>query len=200
MNKLLLPFILILGLIACQQPPQASQADETPSEPEKRYYNLQASQLNSTDFLLLSSNEDSLNGAPPSYSYVDQMGKTVIPDGKYLSSFTDTFKTFAIVMDSSGALIGIDQRENLLFEVFMFDNGPDYLEEGLFRVMRNGKMGYANAEGEVVIPCRFECAYPFEGGKARVADTCEVTSEGEYNRWESEAWYFIDKSGNRVTE
>jgi hypothetical protein len=32
----------------------------------------------------------------------------------------------------------------MLFDLVPFDNGPDEFHEGLVRVSRNGKMGYAN--------------------------------------------------------
>src|SRR5215813_11985366 len=77
------------------------------------------------------------------YGYADQDGKVKIPFGKYMMCFTDTFSTCAIVMDRRG-FIGIDREENLLFNVYPFDNGPDYPSEGLFRIIDNGLIGFAD--------------------------------------------------------
>jgi hypothetical protein len=130
--------------------------------------------------------------------YINEKGDTVIALGKYPYCFTDTAKGFAIVVDKQNKLVGIDPRENVLFEVYMFDNGPDYVSEGLFRIIKDGKIGYANAQGEIVIPPQYTCAHPFEHGKAQVATVCQTIRDGEHWYWESEAWMYIDKKGNKI--
>jgi hypothetical protein len=135
------------------------------------------------------------------YGYIDQKGDTAIPLGKYEYCFTDTFRTFAIVHKKTGGYFAIDRNEKELYEVFNFDNGPDYAEEGLFRIIKNGKIGYADAAtGEVVIKPQYECAYPFENGAAQVSVKCKQTPEGEYEKWESEKWIYIDKKGTIVNK
>lgn len=130
------------------------------------------------------------------YGYINQQGDTVIPLGKYDYCFTDTFRTYAIVHKTTGGYYAIDRKENTLYEVFNFDNGPDYAEEGLFRVIENGKIGYADAAtGKVVIKPQYECAFPFENGAAKVSVKCKRTPEGEYVKWESEKWIYINKKG-----
>lgn len=53
---------------------------------------------------------------------------------------------------------------------FHYDNGPDYVREGLYRIVDDrGRMGYADESGRVVIAPRFAFALPFEGGKAKNA-------------------------------
>ena len=48
---------------------------------------------------------------------------------------------------------------------FRYDNGPDYVREGLYRIVDDrGRMGYADESGRVVIAPRFAFAHPFEGG------------------------------------
>ena len=89
------------------------------------------------------------------------------------------------------------------YGAFQYDNGDDYVSEGLYRIVdRKGHIGYADENGQTVIKPRFAFGYPFEGGKAKVTDTGERKevsgSDGEYWYWESEEWYYIDKSGNRI--
>ncbi len=129
--------------------------------------------------------------------YINTKGDTVIPVGRYLYCYTDTLRDFAIVTQKKGKAIGIDRNERELFEVFWFDNGPDPVAEGLFRIVREGKIGYANKQGEVVIAPQYACAFPFQDGKAKVAYQCETISEGEHFRWESQAWIQIDKQGTK---
>ena len=130
--------------------------------------------------------------------YANAKGDTVIAIGKYMICFTDTFTNVAIVLEPSTGYIAIDKKETVLYEVFPFDNGPDYPSEGLFRIIKNEKIGYADEDGKIVIEPQFSCAYPFEDGKAKVTMNCTVKQEDEHNIWESKEWYYIDKSGNKV--
>ena len=68
------------------------------------------------------------------YGYKNSNGDIVIPQGKYERCFTDTFKTYAIVVKPNGGFIAIDRQEKVLYGIFSFDNGPDYTSEGLFRI------------------------------------------------------------------
>ncbi len=90
----------------------------------------------------------------------------------------------------------VDQQKKIQYEVFLYDNGPDYPSEGLIRVVKNGKIGYADAKTyAIVIPPQYDCAFPFENGKAKVSNNCKTVKEGEYSSWESDAWQFVDKKG-----
>ena len=85
------------------------------------------------------------------------------------------------------------------YKIFQFDNGDDYIREGLRRISDStGKIGYADDKGKVVITPRFAFAFPFEDGVAKVTDEGNSVSEGEHYRWVSPDWYFIDHSGNEV--
>ncbi len=139
-----------------------------------------------------------------SVAYVDMKGDTIIPFGNYAYFGTDSLVHYATVLehlnDSTwGRKLAIDKYQNVLFDLVMFDNGPDYFNEGLTRVLRNGKMGFANKYGQVVIPCIYDFAKPFVGGKAEVTfDAKEVVGLDEHKIIESEEWFVIDKKGERV--
>lgn len=133
--------------------------------------------------------------------YKNQKGEVVIPAGKYGFCFTDTFSKYAIVAGKDGKLMGINQEEKKLYEVFKFDNGPDAPSEGLFRILEGGKFGYADLQsGEVVISPQFDCAYPFEGGRAKVAKGCKSVADGENTVWEGGDWFFVNKKGEKVAQ
>ena len=90
----------------------------------------------------------------------------------------------------------VDQQKKVQYEVFLYDNGPDYPSEGFIRVVKNGKIGFADATTyAIVIPPQYDCAFPFENGKAKVSNTCKTVKEGEHSSWESDAWQFVDKKG-----
>ena len=150
--------------------------------------------INNNDYLL--SIDDSIHNE---YGYVNQKGDTVIPMGKYSIFFTDTFRTYAIVLKSNHGYIAIDRKENFLFEVFPFDNGPDYTSEGYFRIIANGKIGFVDsATGKIIISPQFDCAFPFNNGIAKVSNNCTLKFDGEHSTWISSDWFYIDKSGHKV--
>jgi hypothetical protein len=165
---------------------------------EIKYQNIELSTIDTTDYLIAKSPDDPNYELGSSFAFVNRNGDTIIPIGKYYATYTDTLKTFAIVSDHKLGMIGIDKNENVLYKVFRFDNGPDYIKEGLFRVIRNGKIGFANKDGVIVIPCQFDCAFFFENGKAKVSNDCNEIKDFEHTRWESDSWYFIDKTGRRI--
>jgi len=133
------------------------------------------------------------------YGYKDQKGKMIIPQGKYKFCFTDTFKMYAIVLKPTVGFVAIDRQEKVLYKVFKFDNGPDYPSDGIFRIIENGKIGFADvATGKVIIEPQFDCAFPFEEGKAKVSLECKIQSSGEHTEWLSENWFYIDKTGKKI--
>lgn len=133
------------------------------------------------------------------YGYKNQNGEIVIPLGKYARCFTDTFKTYAIVVKPNSGFLAIDRQEKVLYEVFPYDNGPDEPSEGLFRILVDEKIGFAESlTGKVVIRPQFDCAWPFENGLAEVSNDCRTLSDGEHSSWQSDHWYCIDKTGKKV--
>ncbi len=137
-----------------------------------------------------------------SYSYRNEFGKVMLERSKFAYCFTDTFRTYAIVLDSTKGFIAINRAGQVLYNIFVYDNGPDYPEQGLFRIIKNNKIGYASANtGVIVIEPQFSCAWPFdESGKAKVALECRIENDGEHQEWMSKAWFFIDKTGKRIKQ
>lgn len=151
--------------------------------------------INDSTGYLLSFNDTLTDG----YGYKNQKGEVIIPAGKYARCFTDTFKTYAIVAKPNSGFIAIDRQENILYEVFIFDNGPDEISEGLFRIVKNKKIGYADFEtGKIVIQPQFDCAFPFKNAAAKVSIDCKTESAGEHSAWISDHWYYIDKKGKKI--
>lgn len=158
-------------------------------------FSLGCSSPRSNYYLLV---QDSVTGKS---GYINLKGDTVIPLGKYSMCYTDTFKNFAVVEKSTGGLVAIDKSEKTLFNVFIFDNGPDDPADGLFRIVKNGKIGYADLNGKVVIQPKYGCAFPFEKGVAKVSDNCQtVPSPPEHSVWVSDHWKYIDKSGKEISK
>ncbi|MCM1333188.1 MAG: TonB family protein [Bacteroides sp.] len=93
-----------------------------------------------------------------------------------------------------------DERHSKRYPAYHFDNGDDYVMDGMYRIVdEQGLIGYADEKGNTVIAPRFKCAFPFENGKAKVADTGTKMQDGaEHWRWESNDWYYIDKTGRKI--
>lgn len=92
-----------------------------------------------------------------------------------------------------------DARKARRYEAMWFDNGDDYLVEGLRRIVdEEGRIGYADSLGNTVITPRFFAGYPFEDGRAKVADYGTKVMAGEHQFWESDEWYYIDRTGRKV--
>ncbi len=124
--------------------------------------------------------------------YANLLGEPVIPLGKYDYCYSDTLRNFAIVR-KEGEIIGINRKEEILFEVFAFDNGPDYPQEGLFRIVKQGKMGFADNSGHIIVKPQFYFAFPFNEGKAKICYSGELVQDGEHSRVHSEEWFYLDR-------
>lgn len=87
------------------------------------------------------------------------------------------------------------------YTVYQFDNGDDYLCEGVRRITdSNGKIGFSDERGVVRITPQFAFAFPFENGMSKVTYTGHSVAEGEYHRWVSTDWFYIDHAGNIIPE
>jgi hypothetical protein len=133
-----------------------------------------------------------------SYGYANQNGVEIVPIGKYQYCFQDTITTFGAVITKDNVFMAIDKNGAELYEIYKYDNGLDYVVDNRFRIVENGKIGYANELGEIVIKPQFECAEPFENGKARVTNDCKLIKDGEHTTVESESWFFINTDGEKM--
>jgi hypothetical protein len=136
---------------------------------------------------------------PYSTGYVSSSGDTIIPIGKYIYCFTETFDKIAIVVPKNHkGYYAIDRKERLLFEVLGMDNGPDYVENGLFRIKLEGKIGYANLQGSIVIKPQFDFALPFQNGYAVICYGGEDKLLNEYIQHTGGKWGIININGEFV--
>lgn len=88
----------------------------------------------------------------------------------------------------------------VLWGVATMDNGPDYFQDGLVRVERRKKWGFADSSGNLKIKPLYDGAQPFEKGVAFVCNGCKSIPDGEYHRWDGGETLYVDTNGNRVPE
>jgi hypothetical protein len=174
-NNAIIVFILSVLITACQ--PKGGQNEAF-----------------TNDFLV----KTPMEATDGNYGYVNQNGIEIVPIGKYQACFRDTIRTFGSVMTTDNVCMGIDKNGAELYEIYWYDNGPDYIVDNRFRIIQNGKIGYANELGEIVIKPQFQCANAFEDGKARVTNDCKLIKDGEHTITESESWFFINTAGEII--
>lgn len=139
--------------------------------------------------------------------YLNEQGDTIVPYGKYKFCQINRAKNlvFAYENKQDARIVCLDGQGKELFYVFQYDNGPDKLQEGLFRITdKNGLIGFADLLGNVVIKPQFKFAFPFKNGKAKVTFSGESKavpdSKDEKHYWDSPDWYYIDTNGKILNE
>ena len=169
MKSLLFLLATLLFFIACQSNEQAN-----PNQLAKVPAQLQ---------LPLIAFEDSTTQL---YGFKDAQKNTIIKP-QFAMAFTDQFSTFGYIAHTNGKLYAINTKGELMYEVYNYDNGPDYPSDGLFRIIHNQKFGYADQlTGQIVLQPQYTIAYPFENGLAVVCDSENM-----------EEAYRINKKGQR---
>ena len=191
--------ILIFGMIAIFSCRKYIDKEAT----NYQYFDKQISDTISTEKLKAVTNEEYLQYGVE-VAFLNENNDTIIPFGKYAYYGTDTLEFYANVIEhpndsTYGRQIAIDRNQNILFDLVMFDNGPEPFNENLTRVLRNGKMGYANKFGQIIIPCEYDYVKWFENGKAEVTyNAKEYFALDDHKRVESDEWFVIDKKGNKI--
>ena len=139
--------------------------------------------------------ESSRPGNHDRYAFSDDDGATYgYKDGKGAVVIAPRFR-FAYEFGTSGVaaaverpareggvprFVFIDPAGKVLAVAYAFDNGPDYFQEGLARIVDGGKIGYLDRTGAIAIAPQFAGAMGFCHGRATVHDG---TSEWEIDRY-----------------
>ncbi|MDO4879199.1 MAG: WG repeat-containing protein [Neisseria sp.] len=140
-------------------------------------------------------------------------GKIIVPaqyDSGMMIRHGDTAEGELIFMDSGRAIKGkvayspffLHSRQGrLLYQPMMYDMVPDYFSEGKRRyVAPDGKVGFADRAGKLVIPAKHDWAGQFEYGYAEFCDGCrEVRVDEEHTAVRGGTWGVMDAHGNTVS-
>ncbi len=117
---------------------------------------------------------------------------------KYEIVGTDTLYDFAFVTIKY-KWVAINKKDSIILTPYIFDNGPDYLDNGLFRFVENGKIGFANEKGQKVIPAQFDFAFSFSEGLAAFSVGGKMEKwDSEHSTWNGGLWGFVNKKGQVV--
>ena len=105
----------------------------------------------------------------------------------------------SVFVDGAGWLYV--RRGGATLPVLTFDNGPDDYSEGLVRIRRAEKIGYADRSFRIAIAPRFGFGWPFEKGRALVCIGCRTDSGAvgeEHAEVTGGLWGYIDRAGREV--
>ncbi len=86
-------------------------------------------------------------------------------------------------------------------DVLPYDNGADTFQEGLVRGRRNGKIAFFDHSFRMVLPPKYDFAWPFADGLAEVCSGCVQArdpADSEHTAMEGGSWGFIDHQGREV--
>lgn len=185
MKKTFLGIIIILPASSCYGPSGNDNSHLRPAD---------STSLTQKGMILFSF-EDS-NGV----GFKDGSGRVMIA-AKYLHSFTDTFShEIAFVVDPTEGPIAIDRNGKKRLNPFIYDNGPDYIVEGLFRFVEKKKIGFADADGKIIIPANYEFVTEFKKGRACFGNGFTIKREGELDLMKGGKWGFINTKGDTVIQ
>lgn len=93
----------------------------------------------------------------------------------------------SLIQDEQG-WVYVNERGEAVLRPFIYDNGPDYFEEGLARFVAKGKMGFHDQSLKIWIPARYDFAFPFVDGKAKVGMDCKLIPHGEHHSVHCQHW------------
>lgn len=102
------------------------------------------------------------------WGFKTKAGKVAIKP-RYASIYPFRAGGIAAVIDGKTPFAYIDPSGKVLAKAYAFDNGPDYFQEGLARIVgADGKIGFIDDKGVIAISPRFDAAFQFCRGKVEV--------------------------------
>ena len=139
-------------------------------------------------------------------------GRIIVParyDSGLIREHGETAQGGLLFMDMSRAVRGkaayspfflYSRQGRLLYRPMMYDLAADDFSEGKRRyVAEDGKVGFADRAGSLIIPAAHDWAGQFEYGYAAFCDGCrEVREDEEHTAVRGGTWGVMDARGNPV--
>ncbi|MCJ7932427.1 MAG: WG repeat-containing protein [Chryseobacterium sp.] len=117
------------------------------------------------------------------------MGETILFDGEKNGEKTEK-NAWGYVYDRNG---------KFLYNPYLYDNGADYFSEGVRRLVKNGKIGFADRNGKIVIEPEHDFVSPFNYGYAAFCDGCDwEKTEDEHKAMVGGTWGVMNAKGQPV--
>lgn len=130
------------------------------------------------------------------WGYQTQRGERIIKP-QFIIAHAFSKHGLAAVVDSAGWAY-INRQGELILRPFIYDNGPDYFSAGLSRYTENGKFGFFDESGKIIIKAQWDFALPFNEGLAAVCHDCRQEKVDEHMMIKGGLWGFIDPKGMEI--
>lgn len=127
------------------------------------------------------------------WGYQNASGRTAIHP-RFVIAQEFSPQGIAPVVDEHGWAY-IDVKGQVVIRPFVIDNGPDYFREGLARFTVDGRFGFFDKSGKVVIKPQFDFAAPFYEALAAICAGCKEEIAGEHRAFRGGEWGFINHQG-----
>jgi hypothetical protein len=102
----------------------------------------------------------------------------------------DSLKSFTYILNT--------ESNNIVGEIYVFDNGGDYFNNGVARFRKKDKVGLINKLGKVVLKPTYDEVWPINNGYARVGNNCEKFVNDEHTTTTCKKYGLIDSLGNEL--
>lgn len=110
---------------------------------------------------------------------------------RFLHAYAFTPGGIAAVIDGDARPAFIDTSGRVIAEAFFYDNGPDYFTERRARIVVDGKVGFIDERGSIIVRPAYDWASAFCHGLSVVCVGC-VKTPGEHGAWVGGSWGFVD--------
>jgi hypothetical protein len=118
---------------------------------------------------------------------------------RYWSSMTFDSHGLAAVWSREHGWMYVNRKGAVLITgVQSMDNFADSFHDGLVRIVRDNKYGFADRKGRLVIEPVYDGAMNFEKGRAKVCKRCKIETKDEYSYFSGGEWWSINTKGDRV--
>lgn len=135
---------------------------------------------------------------PPIFNPIDTIYRfwgldDTLPFYTLNSNFND--HGYAKVIDDTGIVI-IDTLGNKMYRPFIIDNSIDLYSNGLTRIKKDGKIGFIDEYGVIVVPPIYEYAGIMSCNRAVASLNATRFNDGEYSFVKDGYWGYISPAGN----
>lgn len=118
---------------------------------------------------------------------------------QYLKDLEFDSHGLAAVKSPTDGWMYVNRKGRVLIRgVAVMDNAADAFHDGLVRVVKDKKYGFANRSGRIVIPPVYDGAMNFENGSAKICNRCQdkcAEPACEHHFFLGGDWFFINTKG-----
>lgn len=115
--------------------------------------------------------------------------------GSYVGEYRETASPCDSLRDDSSRLPELA----CFYKIFTFHDKPDYIVEGLYRIIDDHSLiGFANEQGKVVIRPSFRYVRPFSEGVAAFNEGGKVITNKKEILVKGGKWGFINRAGEVI--